>query len=66
MTTELRTRLRNLAAATIAATYAPSGHRAKECWVRQVDARDVDDSLPRGFLAGAIMEVWLALRLNWA
>ena len=35
-------------------------------WVRQVDAGDLDDGLPRGFLAGAIVEVWVALRLNWA
>ena len=42
------------------------GYRAQGCWVRQVDARDFDDGLPRGFLAGAIVEVWLALHLNWA
>ena len=34
--------------------------------LRQVDAGDLDDGLPRGFLAGAIVEVWVALRLNWA
>ena len=34
--------------------------------VREVDAGDLDDGLPRGFLAGAIVEVWVALRLNWA
>jgi hypothetical protein len=50
----------------LAATGAPSGHRAQGCWVRQVDAGDLHDGLPRGFLAGAIVEVWLALRLNWA
>ena len=33
---------------------------------RQVDAGDLDDGLPRGFLTGAIVEVWVALRLNWA
>ena len=33
---------------------------------RQVDPRDLDDGLPGGFLAGAIVEVWLALHLNWA
>ena len=33
---------------------------------RQVDAGDLDDGLPRGFLVGAIVEVWLALRLDWA
>jgi hypothetical protein len=43
-----------------------SGHGGQGCWVRQVDARDLDDGLPRGFLAGAIVEVWLALHLNWA
>jgi hypothetical protein len=48
------------------ATGAPSGHRAQGCWVRQVDAGDTDDGLARGFLAGAIVEVWVALRLNWA
>jgi hypothetical protein len=35
-------------------------------WVRQVDAGDLDHGLPPGFLAGAIVEVWVALRLNWA
>ena len=49
-----------------AATGAPSGHRARGCWVRQVDAGDLDDGLPRGFLARAIVEVWLALHLDWA
>ncbi|MGO9808102.1 MAG: hypothetical protein ACLPKH_15480, partial [Rhodomicrobium sp.] len=43
-----------------------SGHRGQGCWVRQVDARDLDDGPPRGFLAGAIVEVRVALRLNWA
>lgn len=33
---------------------------------KQVDAGDLDDGLPRGFLAGAIVKVWVALRLNWA
>ena len=32
----------------------------------EIDAGDLDDGLPRGFLAGAIVEVWVALRLNWA
>ncbi len=50
----------------IAATGAPSGHRAQGSWLRHVDAGDLDDGLPRGFLAGAIVEVWVALRLNWA
>ena len=34
--------------------------------VRQIDAGDLDDGLPRGFLARAIVEVWLALHFNWA
>jgi hypothetical protein len=32
----------------------------------KIDDRNIDDGLPRGFLAGAIVEVWVALRLNWA
>ena len=48
------------------ATGAPSGHRGQVCWVRQVHAGDLDDGLPRGFLAGAIVEVWVAHRLSWA
>ena len=36
------------------------------CCGREIDARDLDDGLPRGFLAGAIVEVRVALRLNWA
>jgi hypothetical protein len=48
------------------ATGAPSGHRTQGCWVRQVDAGDTGDGLPRGFLAGAIVKVWVAHRLNWA
>ena len=32
----------------------------------KVDAGDLDDGLPRGFLAGAIVEVWVAHRFNWA
>jgi hypothetical protein len=32
----------------------------------EIDARDLDDGVPRGFLAGAIGEVWLALHLNRA
>src|SRR5271165_1063675 len=45
---------------------APSRHRAQgyRCG-GQVDAGDLDDGLPRGFLAFAIVEVWLELRLNW-
>ncbi len=38
----------------------------KDAGLRQVHAGDLDDGLPRGFLAGAIVEVWVALRLNWA
>ena len=33
---------------------------------RQVDAGDFDDGLPRSFLAGAIVKMWVAHRLNWA
>ena len=33
---------------------------------REIDARDIDDGLPGGFLVGAIVEVWVELRLNWA
>ena len=36
------------------------------CCASEIDARDLDDDLPRGFLAGAIAEVWLELRLHWA
>ncbi len=43
-----------------------SGRRSSGCWVRQVDAGDRDDGLPGGFLAGALVEVRVALRLNWA
>jgi hypothetical protein len=49
-----------------AATGAPSGHRAQGFWARQIDAGDTDDGLPRSFLVGAIVEVWVAHRLNWA
>jgi hypothetical protein len=38
----------------------------KDAELRQVHAGDIDDGLPRGFLAGSVVEVWLALRLNWA
>jgi hypothetical protein len=43
-----------------------SGDRALKGWVRQVDARDLYDGLPRGFLAGAIVKMWVAHRLDWA
>ena len=43
-----------------------SGDRALRGWVRQVDARDLDDGLPRGFLTGAIVKMWVAHRLDWA
>jgi len=36
------------------------------CCGREIAASDLDDGSPRGFLAGAIVEVWLALRLNGA
>ena len=39
---------------------------ARGCWGRQVDTRDLDDGLPRGFLAGVIVEAWVVLRLNRA
>ena len=39
--------------------------RSRMLW-REIDARDLDDGLPGGFLAGAIVDVWVALRLNWA
>jgi hypothetical protein len=32
----------------------------------EIAARNIDDGLPCGFLVGAIVEVWVALRLNWA
>ncbi len=35
-------------------------------WQREIDARDLNYGLPRGFLVGAIVEVWVALHLNWA
>ena len=43
-------------------------HRGK-LWVllpKGVDAGDLDDGLPRGFLVGAIVKVRVAHRLNWA
>ena len=49
-----------------AATGAPSGHRAQGVLGGEIDAGDLDDGLPRRFLAGAIVEVRVALRLNWA
>ena len=39
--------------------------RSRMLW-REIDARYLDDGLPRGFLASTIVEVWVALRLNWA
>ena len=44
----------------------PQDTALKGCCGGEVDAGDLDDGLPRGFLAGAIVEVRLALRLNWA
>src|SRR5271155_5545097 len=49
-----------------AVTGAPSGRRAQGWCGREIDPRDLDDGLPRGFLAGAIVQVWVELRLNWA
>jgi len=43
-----------------------AGPATSVAFVRQIDAGDIDDGLPRGFLAGAIVEVRLALHLNWA
>ncbi len=34
--------------------------------IGKVDARDLDDGLPRGFLVGTIVKVWVAHRLDWA
>jgi hypothetical protein len=31
---------------------------------QEIDARGLDDGLPRGFLVGAIVKVWLAHHLN--
>jgi hypothetical protein len=42
-----------------------SDHRVQRCWSK-ADAGDIDDGLSGGFLAGAIVEVWVALRLDWA
>ena len=36
------------------------------CCGREIAARDLDDGLPRGFLAGAIVKMWAAHRLDWA
>ena len=32
----------------------------------EIEARDLDDGLPRGFLVGVIVKVRMTLRLNWA
>ena len=45
---------------------APSRHRAPRVLGGEVDAGDLDDGLPRGFLVGAIVKVRVAHRLNWA
>lgn len=34
--------------------------------IGNVDAGDLDDGLPRGFLVGTIVKVWVAHRLDWA
>jgi hypothetical protein len=49
----------------VTTTGARSGRRVQRCW-SQADGGDIDDGLPRGFLAGAIVKMWVALRLNWA
>jgi hypothetical protein len=36
------------------------------CCGGEIDARDLGDGLPGGFLVGAIVKVRVALRLNWA
>jgi hypothetical protein len=36
------------------------------CCGREIAARDLDDGLPRGFLAGAIVKMRVAHRLDWA
>ena len=38
----------------------------KDAGLRQVHAGDLDDGLPGGFLTCAVVQVWVALRLNWA
>ena len=44
----------------VAATGAPSGRRARGGAEEKSTARDLDDGLPRGFLAGAIVKMWVA------
>jgi hypothetical protein len=34
------------------------------CCGREIAARDLDNGLPRGFLAGAIVKMWMAHRLE--
>src|SRR5271165_1975386 len=36
------------------------------CCGREIDATDLDDGLPGGFLVGAIVKVRVTHRLNWA
>ena len=47
-------------------TGASSGNAVKNGGLRQVHAGDLDDGLPSGFLAGAIVEVWVTLHLDGA
>jgi len=46
--------------------HEPTSQQDDDAGLRQVRAGDLDDGPPRGFLAGAIMGVWVVLRLNWA
>jgi hypothetical protein len=38
----------------------------KESCEREIDAGDLDDGLPSDLLAGAIVKMWVAHRLDWA
>ena len=42
------------------------GTAVRDAWLGQVDAGNLDDGLPRSFLTGAIVEVWLELHLDGA
>jgi hypothetical protein len=44
---------------------ADSGDRALRGWVKQVNAGDIEDGLPCGFLAGAIVKIRVAHRPDW-
>ncbi len=41
-------------------------HSCKPADYSQIDARDLDDSLPRGFLVRPVVKVWMIHRLDWA